>query len=172
MASSLFWNINSFNEIKGNLKIENEYNFDNKRFENIFLKYELTFKNFKIEGENEWTLENDQNFYEFGINTISYENEKNKFSIGTRMDRESDIYGLETWYQQSLKNDWNFRIGVFYDFNSGGLLSQTYEIWKKIHCLVVDFKFTKDLENKSFYIFIIPTIFFENNWQRRFEKWK
>jgi lipopolysaccharide assembly outer membrane protein LptD (OstA) len=171
-TSSLFWNINSFNGINGNLKIENEYNFDNRRFENIFLKYELYFKNFKIEGENEWKLENNESVYEFGFNTISYEKEKYKFSVGTRMDRESDIYGLETWYQQSLKNDWNCRIGVFYDFNSGNLLTQTYEIWKKIHCLVIDFRFTRDVENKSFYIFIVPSVFFENNWQRRFEKWK
>ena len=172
LSSSLLWNINLYKGLTGNFRVENDYNFDKNKFEDISLKYELAFKSFKIEGDNEWILRENSSYYNFGVNTVSYEAEKYKFSIGTRVDDESDIFGLETWYQQSLKNDWNFRIGVFYDFDSKDLISQTYELWKKIHCFVIDFRFVKDIENKAFYVFVVPSIFFENNWQRRFEKWK
>ncbi|MCM8785679.1 MAG: hypothetical protein NC899_05530 [Candidatus Omnitrophica bacterium] len=172
LYSSFLWNINQYKDLIGNFQVENEFNLDKNKFEKFFNKYELVKGRFKIEGENEWDLKDGDIVYNFGVNTISYETQTDKFSIGTRMDKESDISGLETWWQKSFENGWNYRIGFFYDFDSKEILTQTYEIWKKIHCLTLSFRFTKDRENKSFYVFIIPTLFFENNWQRRFEKWK
>ncbi|MCM8818858.1 MAG: hypothetical protein NC915_05235 [Candidatus Omnitrophica bacterium] len=170
ISTDLRWNINSENNFSGNFEIENRYNFDRGKFEDILLKYEFNKGSFKIEGENQWNIEN--NLYKFGVNTISYEKEKYKFSIGTRVDNDAEISGIEAWWQQVLKNDWNYRIGIFYNFDSKELLNQSYEIWKNFHCLTIDFRITKDKENTSFYILIIPSVFFENNWQRRFTKWK
>lgn len=172
LNSSFLWNINQYKDLAGKLQIENLFNLDKNKFEDFLFKYEFEKGKFKIEGENLWDLEGENINYNFGVNTISYEIQNNKFSIGTRIDRKADILGLETWWQKSFKNNLNYRIGLFYDFDSKQLLTQTYEIWKKIHCLTLSFRFTKDRENKSFYVFIVPTIFFENNWQRRFEKWK
>jgi len=170
ISTDLRWDINSETGFNGNVEIENVYDFTRNKFENLFLRYEIGKGEFKIEGENEWDIE--KNIYKFGVNSFSWEKEKYKFSIGTKVDNDAEITGLETWWEQSLKNDWNYRIGLFYNFDSKELLTQTYEIWKKIHCLTVDFRFTMDRENTSFYIFVVPSIFFENNWQRRFTKWK
>ncbi|MCS7181320.1 MAG: hypothetical protein NZ891_08260, partial [bacterium] len=172
LRSSFLWNIDLKNDSKGSFEIENEYSIDRNKIENIFLKYDLTIKKLKLEGDNEWGLENGENIYKFGVNTISYEDKNYKFSIGTRFEDASNILGLETWWEQSLKNDWQYRIGLFYDFKSDELIYHTYEIWKKIHCLTVSLKVSKDKENFSFYIFVTPSIFFENNWERRFKKWK
>ena len=167
---NLRWDINSEKEITGNLEIENEYDIGRNFFGNLFFKYEFGNKELKIEGDNELNIED--NFYKFGVNSISYEKERYKFSIGTKVDNESDIFGVETWWQQKIKDDWQYRIGIFYDFDSKKFLNQTYEIWKKIHCLTLDFRVTKDRDNFYFYAFIVPSIFFENNWQRRYVKWK
>lgn len=169
-AVNLRGDLNSENGIYGNFEIENEYDIGRNLFGNLFLRYEFGSKNFKIEGDNEWNIED--GLYKFGVNSISYEKEKYKFSIGTRAEYESDIFGIETWWQQNIKNDWKYRIGLFYDFDSEKFLIQTYEIWKKIHCLTLDFRITKDKENFSFYFFVVPSIFFENNWKRRYVKWK
>ncbi|MFN4228085.1 MAG: hypothetical protein ACK4F0_08120, partial [Candidatus Ratteibacteria bacterium] len=172
LSSSFLWNINQYKDLTGKFEIVNEFNLDKNKFENFSSKYEFEKGRFKIEGENQWNLKEKDINYNFGVNTISYETKTNKFSIGTRVEKETDIFGIETWWQKSFENGWNYRIGLFYDFDSKELLTQTYEIWKKIHCLTLSFRFTKDRENKSFYLFIVPTVFFENNWQRRFEKWK
>ncbi|MCM8804275.1 MAG: hypothetical protein NC833_03355 [Candidatus Omnitrophica bacterium] len=169
-AVNLRWDVNKENNISGNFEIENEYDISRNLFGNLFLRYEFGGKEFKIEGDNEWNIEDSS--YKFGVNSISYEKEKYKFSIGTRLEDESNIFGIETWLEQKIKSDWKYRIGFFYDFNSDDFLTQTYEIWKKIHCLTVDFRITKDRENFYFYIFVVPSIFFENNWQRRYTKWK
>jgi len=169
LSLNLRWDINAKDGLSGNFEIENVYDVGKNKFENLFFRYGIGKGSLKIEGENEWDNENS---YKFGINSISYEKEGYKFSIGTRVDKDAEMWGLETWWEQSLKNDWNYRIGLFYDFDSKELLTQSYEIWRKIHCLTFDFRVTKDRENFSFYVFIVPSIFFENNWQRRFIKWK
>ena len=167
---NLKWDLNSETDLTGDIEIENEYDIGRNSFGNIFLKYEFENKRFKIEGDNEYDIEN--KLYKFGVNSISYEKEKYKFSIGTRFENESDTSGIETWFEQKLKNDWRYRIGFFYDFDSEKLTNQTYEIWKNIHCLTIDFRISKDEKNFSFYVFVLPSVFFENKWQRRFEKWK
>jgi hypothetical protein len=170
LAINLRWDLNSETDLAGNVEVENEYDIGRNSFGNLFLKYELQNKYFKIEGDNEYDIEN--KLYKFGVNSISYEKEKYKFSIGTRVENESNIFGIETWFEQRLKKDWKYRIGLLYDFNSNKLTSQTYEIWKNIHCLTIDLRIAKDEENFSFYIFVVPSIFFENKWERRGIKWK
>lgn len=170
ISTNLRWNVNLEKNFSGYCEIRSDYAFTENTFENLLFKYEFEKKDLKFEGENEWDTKN--GIYRFGTNTVSYEKERFKFSLGTRRDIDAKILGFESWLQQTLRNDWNYRIGLFFDYKSKELFSQSYEIWKKIHCLVVDFRFTKDKENISFYFFIMPSIFFENNWQRRFTKWK
>lgn len=168
VSLNLSWAVRNETEIVGNFEIENEYDIDRSKNGELFLKYEFGSNRLKFEGQNEWDNMN----YEFGINSVSFEKEKYKISFGTRYEKESDIFGIETWYEQNLRDDLKYRIGFFYDFNSDGLTQQTYEIWKKIHCLTLDFRITKDKENFNFYFFIIPSAFFEERWERRFSKWK
>jgi len=167
---NLRWDLYSEKDLTGNIEIENEYDIGRNSFGNLFLKYEFDNKRFKIEGDNEYDIE--KRLYKFGVNSISYQKEKYTLSIGTRIEDESDIFGIGTCLEQKLKNNLGHRIGLFYDFDSGKLTNQTYEIWKNIHCLTVDFTITKDTENFSFYIFVFPSVFFENKWNRRFLKWK
>ena len=167
---NLRWDLYSETDFTGNIEIGNEYDIGRNSFGNIFLKYEFKNKGFKIEGDNEYDIEN--RLYKFGVNSISYERRNYKFSIGTSFENESNILGIETFWEQRLKNNLGYKIGFFYDFDSGKLTNQTYEIWKTLHCLTLDFKITKDRENFSFYVFVIPSVFFENKWDRRFTKWK
>lgn len=170
LKTNLRWETDSDTSLSLNLEIENEYDIGRNKFGNLFLKYEFGKGNFKIYGDNEFEIENER--YEFGVNSLSYEKEKYKFEVGTRYEDESDIFGIEAWYQQKIKNDWQYRIGLFYDFDSKEILNQTYEVWKRVHCLTFDLRITKDRDNFSFYFFVFPSIFFENNWQRRYVKWK
>ncbi|MCD6407932.1 hypothetical protein J7L87_02650, partial [bacterium] len=120
---------------------------------------------------NEWNLKEGR--YKFGVNDIIFENETYKITLGTRYEEENSIFGIENWFQQRINENWKYRVGFYYDIEKNDIISQNYEIWRKIHCLTLDIRISKSEEDFSFYFLLMPSIFFEKeNWKERLLRWK
>ena len=169
---NLDWNFFEKREYTGNIFISNYYDFNRDEFDSTSFDYNLKIsKNLLISGENKFDI--NEGIYKFGVNDLIFEKEKSRFSFGTRYEDEEDIFGVETWYEKRINPDWKYRVGIYYDFETDNIAIQSYEIWRRLHCLTLDFKISKDRENLSFYVIILPSILFEkDNWKERFYQWR
>ena len=169
---NLDWNFFERREYTGNIFISNYYDFNRDEFDSTSFDYNLKIsKNLLISGENKFDI--NEGIYKFGVNDLIFEKEKSRFSFGTRYEDEEDIFGVETWYEKRINPDWKYRVGIYYDFETDNIAIQSYEIWRRLHCLTLDFKISKDRENLSFYVIILPSILFEkDNWKERFYQWR
>jgi len=169
---NLDWNFFEKGECTGNIFISNDYDFNRNEFANTSFDYNLKIsKKLSIFGENKFDV--NEGIYKFGVNDLIFEKEKSKFSFGTRYEDEEDIFGVETWYERRINPNWKYRVGIYYDFETDNIAIQSYEIWRRLHCLTLDFKISKDRENLSFYVIILPSILFDkDNWKERFYQWR
>lgn len=169
---SFNWDFFEKSEYTGNISISNLYDFNRDEFNNTYFDYSLKInKNLSILGDNKFNF--NEGIYEFGINDLVFNKDDFKFSFGTRYEDESDIFGIENWIEKRINKNWKYRIGFYYDFETDNIALQSYEIWRKLHCLTLDFKISKDRDNVSFYIIILPSILFEKeNWKERYYQWR
>ena len=80
---------------------------------------------------------------------------------------------MENWFEHKINENWRYRVGVYYDFKNNKFLKENLQIWRRLHCLMLNLNITKERKDFSFYVSIIPTAFFEKEkWERRFVKWK
>jgi len=172
MEVNFDWNLFKKSEYTGNISISNTYDFNRNEFNNTYIDYEIKInKNFSITGENDFDF--NKGSYAFGVNDLIFEKENFKYSFGTRYEEDNDICGIENWVEKRINENWKYRVGIYYDFETDNIPVQSYEIWRKLHCLTIDFKISKDRDNFSFSFLILPTIFFEQNtWKERYSQWR
>ena len=171
MSLDLDWNFWKENNYLGRISIENLYDINRDNFSETYLKYEGNLTNYvSVQGENSFDFGSGD--INFGVNDVTFEKNKIKCSVGTRYLKD-EIWGMENWFESKFRGNWKYRLGFYYDFKHSNLTSQSYEIWRKLHCWVVNFKISRDENDTSFYVVFVPTIFAEQgDWKRRFTKWR
>jgi len=159
MEVNLYWNFFKNSDYAGNILVSNSFDFNRNQFDHTYIDYDMKINDkFSINGENE--IDFNGGTYDFGVNNIIYKNGDFKYSFGTRYEEKEDIWGIENWVEKKINEYWKYRIGIYYDFETDNISKQSYEIWRNLHCLTLDFKISKDRDNFSFSFIVLPSIFF------------
>ena len=163
------WNLWKDKDYSGEIGLDNFYDIGRNTFSDSLFKYKINFNKCTLTGEN--LINFSKNGLIYGINDFGLEIGKFKYEIGTRYLKD-EIWGLENWFEHRIGENWKYRIGIYYDFKNNIFLKESLEIWKRLHCLMLNLSIAKERKEFSFYISLIPTAFLEKEkWERRFLKW-
>lgn len=141
------------------IEINNEYDIDKKELNDLNLRFDFKNGRIGLEGENRWDLKDGE--YLIGVNSFFYETEKYKFIFGMRYDNKEEISGIEIGLKQKINEDFGYKLRFLYDFKSEKFLDNSFEIWKNIHCLTLNFKISKEDKFKISFL-ISPTLFLKD----------
>jgi len=121
-------------------------------------------------GTNIWNFS--AGSYRFGTNDISFQGGSLKYTIGVR-HKVNEVMGLENWVEQNIGRLWTYRAGFFYDFRKEHLVSQSYQLWRKLHCWTAHVSLWFDRRETSFFLSFYPSIFSQpERLREKIEKWK
>ncbi|MCX8082038.1 MAG: hypothetical protein N3D17_01365 [bacterium] len=153
----LEWFFRNHDVYTGMISIENFYDIDNEEFDTSSLKYDIKLTPYiYIEGNNEWDINEEK--YLFGVNDITFNSGKFRYSIGNRYDEESNISGIEGRLSYIIDESLKYSIGLQYDINSDNISRVSFDIKHRIHCWELNIGISGNEDDFSIFIMLYPFI--------------